>query len=143
MAASQGRRLRILLVEDDALVAKFVRVALTSYEVDVTHSGETAVELCRAKGYDLLILDLMLSGLMDGIDVFQEVRRLKGTPPRAILVSAATEAPALARGLGLPIIIKPFNAAELREAVARALGQSTANPTAPGSQPRSSSAHRS
>ena len=137
-------QIRVLVVEDDPLTANLIRAALTSAScrIELTHDGETAVALWRATRHHLLILDLRLLGEMDGIDVYQEVRRIAGAPPRAIVISAATEAPALARALGLPIIVKPFAVKDLRAVVATALGQPVPGQKGQQTFRPSTSAHR-
>jgi len=54
--------MRLLLVEDDADVARFVRKGLQeqAYAVDVASDGEDALYLASLSGYDAIILDLMI-----------------------------------------------------------------------------------
>ncbi len=66
---------RILLVEDDARVAGFVRrgLAAEGYGVDHARTGEEAIDLCAQSAYRLVILDRMLPGI-DGIEVCRRLR---------------------------------------------------------------------
>jgi two-component system copper resistance phosphate regulon response regulator CusR len=66
---------RILLVEDDAAVARVVAKGLReqAYAVDVVRDGEGAVYLASVNEYDLVILDVMLP-LKDGHSVCREIR---------------------------------------------------------------------
>ena len=68
-------RMRVLLVEDDADVANFVRRGLTenAYAVDVVDDGEAACEAASLTPYDALILDLMIPG-RNGIEVCRALR---------------------------------------------------------------------
>jgi DNA-binding response OmpR family regulator len=67
---------KILLVEDDPRIARFVQRGLMAegYAVEVADNGDDALELCRGNGYALVILDRMLPGL-DGMEVCASLRR--------------------------------------------------------------------
>jgi two-component system, OmpR family, response regulator len=67
---------RVLLIEDDPRVVRFVRrgLAAEGFAVDVAENGEDGLELCRSNDYDLVVLDRMLPG-MDGMDVCDSLRR--------------------------------------------------------------------
>jgi two-component system response regulator RstA len=69
-------RNRILLVEDDARLARLVKEYLEhsdAFDVDVEERGDRAVERIIAEQPDLVILDVMLPGL-DGLSVCKQVR---------------------------------------------------------------------
>lgn len=68
--------LKVLLIEDDPRIARFVKRGLEAegYAVDVAESGEDGLELCRSGDYPLVILDRMLPGI-DGIEVCEVLRR--------------------------------------------------------------------
>ena len=116
-------RPRILIVEDDPDTAHAVGSALAEdgASFDVTGSGEEALRMWTASRHDLLILDLGLAGQMDGIDVFQAVRKVHGRPPRAVILSGSDAATASARALDVPVVLKPFRVDRLRREVRRAL----------------------
>ena len=80
--------MRILLVEDDAPLASFVRKGLEAehYAVDVAVDGEQARTLALDYEYDLIVLDLNLPKL-DGISVLNAVRPLKPTLPVLVLTA--------------------------------------------------------
>ena len=62
--------IRILVVEDESLVAKDIQNMLRSlgYEViDVVSTGEEAIQLAEATTPDLVLLDIVLKGEVDGI----------------------------------------------------------------------------
>jgi two-component system, OmpR family, response regulator len=67
---------KILLVEDDARIARFVQRGLEAegYAVEVADGGEDGLELCRSNDYALVILDRMLPGL-SGIEICETLRR--------------------------------------------------------------------
>ena len=80
--------MRILLVEDDAPLATFVRKGLESehHAVDVAADGELACRLALDYEYDILVLDLNLPKL-DGIGVLKAVRPLKPNLPVLVLTA--------------------------------------------------------
>ncbi len=83
--------MRILLVEDDANLAQFVRKGLKeeNYAVDVASDGEEGLALALANPYDLLILDIMLPKL-DGLTLCHRVRAKGLTTPVLLLTARNT-----------------------------------------------------
>jgi two-component system, OmpR family, response regulator len=67
---------KVLLIEDDPRVVRFVRrgLAAEGYTVDVAENGEDGLELCRSNDYDVVVLDRMLPD-MEGMDVCDSLRR--------------------------------------------------------------------
>jgi two-component system OmpR family response regulator len=67
---------KVLLIEDDPRVVRFVRrgLAAEGFAVDVAENGEDGLELCRSNDYDVVVLDRMLPG-MEGMDVCDSLRR--------------------------------------------------------------------
>jgi DNA-binding response OmpR family regulator len=108
--------MRILVVEDDAPLASFLRKGLEAehYAVDVAPDGEQARQMALESEYDLLILDLNLPKL-DGIGVLSAVRPKK--PSLAVLVLTARSrvedrVQSLDTGAD-DCLIKPFSFTEL------------------------------
>lgn len=115
-------RQHILVVEDDARLAETVSEILADeWDVEVAHSADQALHRWEQRRSDLLVLDLQLTGEMDGIDIYQEIRRRSGLRPRAIVLSGVNEAETTARALGLSFIKKPFQLDDLIGTVRRAL----------------------
>jgi two-component system, OmpR family, copper resistance phosphate regulon response regulator CusR len=118
--------MRILVIEDEAKVASFIRRALEeeSYAVDVCPDGTQGLALAReAKHgrYDLIILDLMLPGI-SGLDVLKALRKEQITVPILIL-TARSQVDQKVKGLDAgadDYLTKPFAIEELL-ARARAL----------------------
>jgi PAS domain S-box-containing protein len=76
-APAAGRRGRVLIIDDDALVARSLasRVAGGPFEVRIVHDGRVGLEILLADvGLDLVYCDLMMSGF-SGMDVYEEARR--------------------------------------------------------------------
>jgi two-component system copper resistance phosphate regulon response regulator CusR len=111
--------MRILVVEDEAKVASFIRRALEeeSYAVDVCADGTQGLALAReAKNgrYDLIILDLMLPGI-PGLDILKTLRKEQITVPILIL-TARSQVDQKVKGLdagGDEYLTKPFAIEEL------------------------------
>jgi DNA-binding response OmpR family regulator len=81
--------MRILVVEDERKVARFIRQGLEEegHAVEVAGDGEAALELILdARPYDLIVLDVMLPG-RDGLDVLETVRRHRIESPVLVLTA--------------------------------------------------------
>jgi two-component system, OmpR family, copper resistance phosphate regulon response regulator CusR len=80
--------MRILVVEDDAPLASFVRKGLEAehYAVDVASDGEQGRALALDYEYDLVVLDLNLPK-MDGVALLKAVRLLKPELPILVLTA--------------------------------------------------------
>jgi DNA-binding response OmpR family regulator len=108
--------MRILVVEDDAPLASFVRKGLEAehYAVDVAPDGELARLMALDSEYDLLILDLNLPKL-DGISVLNAVRPKKPSLPVLVLTARSRvedRVQSLDTGAD-DCLIKPFSFTEL------------------------------
>jgi two-component system response regulator MprA len=106
---------RILVVDDDPLILSMMRrhLEVEGYSVTSASDGDTAVELMRRDGADLLILDVMMPGL-DGFEVCRTVRRESNVP--ILMLTARDEATDKVHGLDCgadDYVVKPFNPDEL------------------------------
>jgi heavy metal response regulator len=108
--------MRILLVEDEEKVSRFIVRGLTaeSFAVDTAPDGRSGLELATTYNYDLIVLDLMLPGL-NGTEVLRRIRRDDHRVP--ILMLTARDAVAdkvehLEAGAD-DYLTKPFAFAEL------------------------------
>jgi heavy metal response regulator len=108
--------MRILVVEDEKKVARFIQQGLEEehYSVDVAHDGERGALLAETQGYDLLILDVMLPKLT-GIDVTRRLRASRvATPILMLTAKTATEDKVAGLDSGADdYLTKPFAFAEL------------------------------
>lgn len=80
--------MRLLLVEDDARIARFVAKGLReqAYAVDVTANGDDALYEAAINSYDLVILDVMIPG-KNGFEVCRELRRTGQRMPILMLTA--------------------------------------------------------
>jgi two-component system copper resistance phosphate regulon response regulator CusR len=112
--------MRILLVEDDAKLARVVSRALreTGYAVDVARDGERAFDDATFAPYDLIVLDILLPGI-DGFTFCQRLRDAHYRTP-ILMLSARSEIEDRVRGLDLgadDYVPKPFALEELKARV--------------------------
>ncbi|WP_431088985.1 response regulator transcription factor [Paenibacillus sp. 8b26] len=72
---------KILLIEDEKNLARFIELELKheSYEVTVNYEGRKGLESALNEEWDIILLDLMLPGL-NGIEVCRRIRKTKQTP---------------------------------------------------------------
>jgi heavy metal response regulator len=108
--------MKILLVEDDKGIARFVKKGLleNSLSVDVAFDGEDGLFLATHRNYELIILDIMLPK-MDGIEILKRVRGMKIQTPVIFLTVRDSESD-IVQGLNLgadDYITKPFSFNEL------------------------------
>lgn len=106
---------KILLVEDEEKLARFVELELTheGYQVDKAFDGRIGLEMAEAGGYDLILLDIMLPGL-NGLEVLRRLRRTSRTP--VIMLTARDAVMDKVTGLDTgadDYVTKPFSIEEL------------------------------
>jgi DNA-binding response OmpR family regulator len=108
--------MRLLLVEDDARIAEFLRRGLQAegYQLDIAGDGACALILGASGNYTLVILDLMLPG-MDGREVCRRLRAQNIATP-ILMLTALDAVEDKVEGLRLgadDYLTKPFAFAEL------------------------------
>lgn len=109
--------MRILVVEDEHKIANAIRQGLTqhSYAVDVCYDGDDGLAMATTEPYDLIILDRMLPGSIDGIGILQALRKEKIHTP-VLLLTAKDKVYDRAEGLNAgadDYLVKPFAFVEL------------------------------
>ena len=106
---------RILLVEDEEKLARFVELELVhvGYQVEKSGNGREALEIALAEPFDLILLDIMLPGL-NGLEVLRRLLKEKEVP--VILLTARDAVMDKVSGLdagAVDYITKPFAIEEL------------------------------
>jgi len=122
--------MRVLLVEDDPMIAKGLQTALRQdgYAVDGVSDGRRASEALRTESFDIVLLDLGLPG-KGGLEVLRGLRG-RGDATPVIIVTARDDIRNRIEGLDAgadDYIIKPFDldeiAARMRSVLRRAAGR--------------------
>jgi two-component system, OmpR family, KDP operon response regulator KdpE len=101
----QTGALRILVVDDEPGIVRFLRMSLVAQGYAVTTAGDarTTLDLVRRGAADLLVLDLGLPD-MDGLDVVKRIRGSGAALPIIILSSRDEENPRSKRSIMAPTI---------------------------------------
>jgi DNA-binding response OmpR family regulator len=108
--------MRILVVEDEAGIARFLEQGLkeTGYTVDVARNGPDGLEYALAYEYDAIVLDIMLPQ-MNGLDMLKEIRARRVKSP-VVLLTARDGVDERVHGLDVgadDYLVKPFAFPEL------------------------------
>ncbi len=106
---------KILIVEDEEKIARFVELELKheGYDVEKAYDGRTGLALAENGGYDLILLDIMLPGI-NGIEILRRIRRSSDVP--VIMLTARDAVMDKVSGLDMgadDYITKPFAIEEL------------------------------
>jgi len=107
--------MKILIVEDEQSIAKFIKASLESkfYMVDVAPDGERGAFLGRVNYYDAIVLDYILPK-KNGLEVAREIRRERSTPIIMLTVCGEFSCKEQAYDAGVDdFLTKPFLLEEL------------------------------
>ena len=112
-----GKGMKVLLVEDNERVTQFVTRGLreAGHTVDHAGNGRDGLFLAASEPYDVIVLDRMLPGQIDGLGIIESLRRSGNRVPILIL-SALSDVNERIRGLqagGDDYLTKPFAFGEL------------------------------
>ena len=110
-----GTMAKILVVDDEVSIRMGIRefAEYQGYEVEEAANGKEAVERCRQKDFDVIIMDIMMPE-MDGYEAYKKIREIKDIP--ALMLSAKGEEYDKLQGFELGIddyVVKPFSIREL------------------------------
>ena len=111
---------RILIVEDEEKLARYLELELSheGYDVEKTGNGNDAVAAVSSASYDLVLLDVMLPGI-NGMEVLRRIRQMEETGthvPSVIMLTARDQVMDKVAGLdagAVDYITKPFAIEEL------------------------------
>ncbi|MBX5445830.1 response regulator transcription factor, partial [Sphaerobacter sp.] len=117
----------ILVVEDEPRLVRLIESILRTadYRVLTAGTGADALEMVALEAPDLILLDLLLPGDIDGFDVCRRVREFSDVP--IIMLTARTQETDKLRGFELgadDYVTKPFSAKELLARVQAVLRRS-------------------
>ncbi|MBF0118293.1 MAG: response regulator [Desulfobacterales bacterium] len=115
---------KIMIVEDDVLISKMLEISLQymGYEItSIVNSGELAVKKAEDRP-DLILMDITLSGEIDGVEAANQIRTKFKTP--IIYLTALSDDEIFARARQTQAsgyLIKPFQEAELKATIEMAI----------------------
>ena len=122
--------MRILLVEDEEKVARFIRVGLKAerFAIDSARDGRTGLQLAQINPYDLLIVDLMLPEL-SGTELIRQLRKTNAHVPVVVLTARDAIADKITNfeSGADDYLTKPFAFAELLVRIKALLRRGTVN----------------
>ena len=109
--------MRILVVEDEHKIANAIKQGLErqSYAVDVAYDGDSGIAMATTEPYELIILDRMIPGALDGMGILQQLRKAGNHVP-ILLLTAKDKVLDRAEGLNNgadDYLVKPFAFVEL------------------------------
>lgn len=109
--------MRILVIEDEHKIANSIKKGLEqeTYAVDVAYDADEGLATALSENYDLIVLDRMLPGSMEGMDICKELRAKSQHLP-IIMLTAKDQIGDRVAGLNSgadDYLIKPFSFEEL------------------------------
>lgn len=112
---------KILIVEDHADIRRLIRMTLEfdDYEVLEAEDGESGLRMAEELKPDLLLLDVMMPGSVNGLDVCRNVKQQQDAP-RILLLSARGRSEDLEAGQlagADAYLVKPFSPLQLIETI--------------------------
>ena len=119
------RRPKVLVVDDEALIARLFSIHMESMGFDVCATAASADEaVVKAEQHrpDIILMDVRLRGAKDGIDAAQSIRETQN--PKIIFVTGSTDPATMAR-IGShdlsSVLVKPVAERQLKAAVDQAI----------------------
>lgn len=118
---------RVLIVEDQADIRKLIRMTLEfeDYEIHEANDGAAGLRVARSIKPDLMLLDVMMPGELDGLQVCHQIRKDPETSHiRVVLLTARGQARdrEVGREAGADeYLIKPFSPLQLIDTIERLL----------------------
>jgi len=114
---------KILIVDDEDKVRKLVEVTLSVGKLEILHasSGDEAVKIAREAKPDIILLDIMMPGRLDGYDVCSLLKKDPDTKDiYIIMLTAKGQQAEKERGLAMgadEYFVKPFSPMELMDKI--------------------------
>ena len=123
-AEDEGRKCRILVVEDNEDVRELAEAMLAAADYDVVSapSGEEALALLERQSVDLVFTDVIMPGGMNGLQLIEKVHEARPGMPVLVTTGYMDELPARgAQGQALEVLAKPYDHQDLLDRVHAAL----------------------
>ena len=109
--------MRVLVIEDEQKIAQFLKKGLTEkgYAVETVGDADAALERVSSSPFDIVILDLLLPGSRDGLELCRELRT-RGVRAKVLMLTARDTVENKIEGLDAgadDYLVKPFSFREL------------------------------
>ena len=109
--------MKVLVIEDEQKIAQVLKKGLTEkgYAVETAGDADTALERISSSPFDLIILDLLLPGSRDGLELCREIRT-RGVRSKILMLTARDTVENKIEGLDAgadDYLVKPFSFREL------------------------------
>lgn len=116
---------QILIVEDEEMIRELMHITVSQggHHVTTASNGESALDLLKRARFDLVLLDIQMPR-MSGLDVLKIMGRMGRAMPPVLMVTANRSLEAINEAMQLGCagyVAKPFQPAELRARVVKAL----------------------
>jgi two-component system response regulator ResD len=126
-----GTMYNILVVDDEERIRELIKkyAVFEGHKVTEATNGMEAVEICRQKDFDIIIMDVMMPEL-DGFSACKEIKKFKDIP--VLMLSARGEEYDKIHGFEIGIddyVVKPFSPKELMMRVDAIVRRAGSNPT--------------
>ena len=123
---------KILLIDDHSDIRRLIRITLgKGFEVLEAEDGVTGLEIARTQHPDLVVLDVMMPGGMDGLQVLDAIRANPALGhTRVIMVTARGQASDYEAGMNRgadAYFIKPFSPLQLVASIKETLAKGSPN----------------
>ena len=118
---------RILIVEDEQIIAEDLKETLKDIGFEnclIENSAEQALEIVKKQKPDLIIIDIKLTGKMDGIELAKKINKIEDIP--VIYFTAYSEEKVIKKAMGtkpVAYLIKPVIVKELLDIINSALSK--------------------
>ncbi len=107
----------VLIVEDEAITALEMQKVLESWNYDVlsiVHTGEDAIKEAINSQPDLILMDIILKGKMDGVEAAQKIKEFMDIPILYITALESMDSNRLKNTKSMGYLVKPISEGELR-----------------------------
>jgi CheY-like chemotaxis protein len=117
-----------LIVEDQTLLLLHLEELLTEQGVEAVataRTGEQAIALAKKHRPDIILMDIALAGILDGIAAARRILAHTKVPIVFHSAHADAQTRACIAALGCELVSKPIDGAKLRSAITRATSSQT------------------